>query len=140
MRSQAKIMFTWYPKERSDLKIIHEENGVLTNNEPVVAKDFLKQLKHACLYIKIEHPQWFRMLCKAPTIIMNNKKVAAVIKQKDPKITEAARKDHKKYTNRLKENILNSQAPEDATKLMSLLLMMLVILKAAYLLAAFTSI
>ena len=60
--------------------------------------------------------------------------------KKDPKITEAARKDHNKYTNRLKENILNSQAPEDATKLMSLLLMMLVILKAAYLLAAFTSI
>ena len=35
-------MFVWYPKARIDLKIIHEENDVLTDNELIVTTDFLK--------------------------------------------------------------------------------------------------
>ena len=33
MRRQAKAIFTWYPKERGDMRTIHEENDVLTNEE-----------------------------------------------------------------------------------------------------------
>ena len=33
LRRQAKTIFVWYPKERGDLKAIHEENDVLTDNE-----------------------------------------------------------------------------------------------------------
>ena len=42
LREQAKAIFVWYPKARMDLKMIHDENDVLTDNELTVAMDFLK--------------------------------------------------------------------------------------------------
>ena len=33
LRRQAKAIFVWYPKERGDLKMIHDENDVLTDHE-----------------------------------------------------------------------------------------------------------
>ena len=60
LRRQAKAIFFWYPKERADLKMIHDENHVLTDDELVIVKDFLKTSKHACLYIRNEHPCGFR--------------------------------------------------------------------------------
>ena len=51
MTEQAKAIFFWYPKARIDLKMIHYENDVLTDDELVVARNFLKKSKHACLYI-----------------------------------------------------------------------------------------
>ena len=33
LRRQAKVIFVWYPKERADLKMIHDENNVLINDE-----------------------------------------------------------------------------------------------------------
>ena len=42
LREQAKAIFVWYPKARIDLKMIHDENDVLTDDELVVARDFLK--------------------------------------------------------------------------------------------------
>ena len=32
LRRQAKAIFVWYPKESADLKIIHDENDVLTDD------------------------------------------------------------------------------------------------------------
>ena len=52
----------WYLKERADLKKIHDENDVLTDDEVVVAKKFLKRSKHTCLYIRIKFPRGFRLL------------------------------------------------------------------------------
>ena len=52
LRRQAKVIFVWYPKERGDLKAIHEENDVLTNNELIVAKKFFKKSKYGCPYIR----------------------------------------------------------------------------------------
>ena len=49
----------WYPKERGDLKMIHDENDVLTDDELVVARNFLKKSKHGCLYIRNEFPRGF---------------------------------------------------------------------------------
>ena len=37
---QTKAIFVWHPKERRDLKMIHNENDVLTNDELVAAKNF----------------------------------------------------------------------------------------------------
>ena len=51
LRRQAKAIFTWYPKERGDMRAIHEENDVLTNEELIVVKEHLKNVKQACLYI-----------------------------------------------------------------------------------------
>ena len=52
----------WYPKERADLKMIHDENNVLTGDELVVVRVFLKNSKYACLYIRNEHPRGFKLL------------------------------------------------------------------------------
>ena len=49
----------WYPKERPDLKMIHDENNVLPDYELVVVRGQLKNSKHACLYIRNEHPREF---------------------------------------------------------------------------------
>ena len=59
LRRQAKAIFVWYPKERGDLKMIHDENDVLTDDELVVARNFSKKSKHACLYIRNEFPRGF---------------------------------------------------------------------------------
>ena len=62
MREQTEAIFVWYPKARIDLKMIHDENDVLTDDELVVARKFLKKSKHACLYIQNEFPRGFRLL------------------------------------------------------------------------------
>ena len=62
VRRQAKAIFVWYPKERTDLKMIHDENDVLTDDELVVVRDFLRTSKHACLYVPNEHPRRFNVL------------------------------------------------------------------------------
>ena len=53
LRRQAKAIFAWYPKERADLKMIHDENNVLTDDELVVVRDLLRNSKHACLIYKM---------------------------------------------------------------------------------------
>ena len=61
LRRQAKAIFVWYPKEKTDPKTIHE-NDVLTDDELVVTRFFSKKSKHACLYIQNEFPRGFRLL------------------------------------------------------------------------------
>ena len=51
LRRQAKAIFVWYPKESTDLKMIHNENNVLTDDEFVIVNNFLRTSKHARLYI-----------------------------------------------------------------------------------------
>ena len=62
LRRQVKAIFVWYPKQRGDLKMIHDENDVLTDDELVVARNFFKKLKHACLYIQNKFSRGFRLL------------------------------------------------------------------------------
>ena len=52
LRRQAKAIFVWYPKERGDLKMIHDENDVPTDDELVIVRGILRKSKHACLYIR----------------------------------------------------------------------------------------
>ena len=46
-------------KERTDLKIIHDEKDVLIDDELVVARSILRESKHACLYMPNEFPRGF---------------------------------------------------------------------------------
>ena len=62
LRRQAKTIFVWYPKEKGDLKMIHNKNDVLMDDELVVVRDLFKKSKHACLYICNEFPRGFRLL------------------------------------------------------------------------------
>ena len=62
LREQAKAIFVWYPKARIDLKMIHDENDMLTDDELVVATSFLEKSKHAFLCIQNEFSRRFRLL------------------------------------------------------------------------------
>ena len=62
LREQPKSIFVWYPKTTIDLKIIHNENDVLTDDELVVARNFFKKSEHACLNIKNEFSWGFKLL------------------------------------------------------------------------------
>ena len=55
IRRQAKMLYVWYPKNRTDLNTIHEENDVIGPEE--LAKEKLKQGKHTCLIMRMEHPR-----------------------------------------------------------------------------------
>ena len=55
LRRQAGAIFTWYPKERRDLKMIHDENDVLTDDEYSIVRGLLRKTKCACLYIRNEY-------------------------------------------------------------------------------------
>ena len=60
VRRQAKAIFVWYPKERAGLKMINDEDNLLTNGELIILRDFLRTSKHACLYIRNEHARGFK--------------------------------------------------------------------------------
>ena len=52
LKEQAKAIFVWYRKARIELKMIHDENNVLTDDELVLARSFLKRSKYECLYMQ----------------------------------------------------------------------------------------
>ena len=57
-----KTIFVWYSNVREDLKGLHYENNVLTDDELVVVRGLLRKSKHACLYIQNEYPRGFSLL------------------------------------------------------------------------------
>ena len=59
LQKQAEAIFVWYPKERGDLKAIHEENDVLTDDELVVARGLLRESRYGCLYILNKYSRVF---------------------------------------------------------------------------------
>ena len=56
IRRQAKMLYVWYPKNRTDLNTIHEENDVIEMGELGRVKAELKLGKHTCLIMMMEHP------------------------------------------------------------------------------------
>ena len=62
LRRQKKMLFTWYPSEKSDLKTIDEETNLMTSVDVSKIKEQLKSEKHACLYVRLEHPRGFKVL------------------------------------------------------------------------------
>ena len=57
IRRQAKMLYVWYPKNRMDLNTIHEENDIIGLEELARVKAQLKQGKHTCLIMRVEHPR-----------------------------------------------------------------------------------
>ena len=62
LRRQKKQLFLWYPAEKSDFKLADEETNVLTSGELENIKQQLKDSKHGCLYIRLEHPRNYAIL------------------------------------------------------------------------------
>ena len=54
------ILFVLYPSERSDLRMIDEETNLMTPNDVSKIREQLKSEKHACLYVRPEHPRSFQ--------------------------------------------------------------------------------
>ena len=62
IRRQAKMLYVWYPKNQTDLNTIHEENDVIEMQEELMnVKKKLKQGKHTCLIIRMEHPRAYKI-------------------------------------------------------------------------------
>ena len=57
IRRQAKMLYVWYPKNRTDLNTIHEENNIIGQEELARVKAELKWGKHTCLIRRMEHPK-----------------------------------------------------------------------------------
>ena len=57
IRRQAKMLYIWYPKNRTDLNTIHEENDIIEMGELANVKEVLKWSKHTCLIMRMEHPR-----------------------------------------------------------------------------------
>ena len=62
IRRQAKMLYVCYPKNRTDLNTIHKENDVIGPEELARVKAELKQGKHTCLIMRMEH------FCLSPDI------------------------------------------------------------------------
>ena len=63
IRRQAKMLYVWYPKNRTDLNVIDEENNVIEmQGELANVKKRLKQGKHTCLVMRMEHRRAYRVL------------------------------------------------------------------------------
>ena len=61
IRRQAKVLYVWYPKNRTDLNTIHEENDVIGPEELARVKAQLKWGKHTCLIMRMEHPRAYEI-------------------------------------------------------------------------------
>ena len=57
IRRQTKMLYVWYAKNITDLITIHEENDIIGLEELARVKAQLKQGKHTCLIMRMEHPR-----------------------------------------------------------------------------------
>ena len=63
IRRQAKMLYIWYPKNRTDLNAIHKENSVIETPKELAlnVKKQLKQGKYNCLIMRMEHPRAYEI-------------------------------------------------------------------------------
>ena len=61
IRRQAKMFYVWYPKNRTDFNVIHEENDVIHPEELARVKAELKRGKHTCLIMRMGHPRAYKV-------------------------------------------------------------------------------
>ena len=57
VKRQAKMLYIWYPKNRTNLNTIHKENDVIETWELARIKAELKLGKHTCLIMRMEYPR-----------------------------------------------------------------------------------
>ena len=51
------MLYVWYPKNRTHLNTIHEENDNIGLEELARVKAHPKRGKHTCLIMRMEHPR-----------------------------------------------------------------------------------
>ena len=55
------MLYVRYHKNRTDLNTIHEENDIIEMGELARVKAQLKQGKHTCLIMMMEHPRAYEI-------------------------------------------------------------------------------
>ena len=56
------MIYVWYHRNKTNLKIIHNENDVIETPEELArVKAQLKWGKHTCLIMKMEHPRAYQV-------------------------------------------------------------------------------
>ena len=58
IRRQAKMLHVWYPKNRAEFNVIHEENDIIEMRELARVK---AQLKRGSLIMRMEHPRAYKI-------------------------------------------------------------------------------
>ena len=61
IRRHSKMLCVWYPKNWTDLNIIHEENDVIETGELARVKAQLKRGKHTQFIMRMEHPRAYQV-------------------------------------------------------------------------------
>ena len=61
IRRQAKMLYVWHQKNRTDLNTVHEENDIIGLEELARVKAQQKWGKHTCLIIRMEHPRAYKI-------------------------------------------------------------------------------
>ena len=51
------MLYVWYPKNRTNLNTIDEENDIIEMGELARVKAELKWGKYTCLIMRMEHPR-----------------------------------------------------------------------------------
>jgi hypothetical protein len=63
VRDQLKQLWIWYPKNRNEFELIHNENHIIESQEEIKhVKNQLKDSKHGCLYLRMEYPRSYNFL------------------------------------------------------------------------------
>ena len=60
LRRQKKMLFCWFPNEKSDLKIIDDETNSIPDVQLNIIKEQLKASKY--VYIRLEYPREYKVL------------------------------------------------------------------------------
>ena len=55
------MLYVRYPKNRTHLNVIHEENNIIETEELARVKAQLKWGKHTCLIMRMEHPRAYEI-------------------------------------------------------------------------------
>ena len=63
IRREAKMLYAWYPKNRTDLNTIHKENDIIETKEELArVKAELKLGKHTCLIMRWNTQELIRFI------------------------------------------------------------------------------
>ena len=64
LRRQVKASFTWYPKEKGDIKMIYDKNYVLTDDALFIVDNLLKKSKYVFCVVEMSIPTSLSFIMK----------------------------------------------------------------------------
>ena len=63
VRDQLKQLFIWFPKNKKEFELVLDENFIIDSKEEIARlKQYLKDTKHGCLFLRMEHPRGYELI------------------------------------------------------------------------------